>query len=223
MKLSLFVVSISSGSSVFGFISTRINANKRKRPCLYLTTVTQTNNGNEPLLSQSVFSTIEEGKIAVVPNFIPHNEITPLRTDAQNLWDEGKFSTDALAGYGSTGKFDPAKDRAVLRLPQWKNDSLGNFADRQRFGSLMSNVRSELAYNLNRPNLDKGAATTMYGKESTEISYTRFGTGAFLKRHVGELALVRNQKPLVDTSFAFGISPHTYCFSIDETIQSTVT
>lgn len=157
----------------------------RKRSNLHLASITETNNGNEPLLSQNVYSTIEEGKIAVIPNFLPRHEVIPLRTDAQNLWDDGKFSTDALAGYGSKGKFDPAKDRAVLRLPQWKNDLLGNYSNRQRFGSLMANVRRELAYHLNRPNLDKGTATTLYGNGSTEISYTRFGKGAFLKRHVG--------------------------------------
>lgn len=50
----------------------------------------------------------------------------------------------------------------------------------------MAAVRTELAYNLDRPNLDRGKATTLYGKGSTEISYTRFGPGAFLKRHVDE-------------------------------------
>ena len=188
-QFSLIIISISSGY-VFGFSPPGIHTAKSvKRTSLNLTTITQTNNDNDPLLSKNVYSTIEEGKIAVIPNFLPQNEITPLRSDAQNLWDDGKFSTDALAGYGSTGKFDPTKDRAVLRLPQWKNDLLGNYENRQRFGNLMAMVRSELAYNLNRPNLDKGVATTMYGKGSTEISYTRFGKGAFLKRHVGKLDL----------------------------------
>ncbi len=151
---------------------------------LCLTSI-QTNNGNDPLLPSSVYSTIQEGGIAVIPNFIPESEFNPLRSDAQNLWNDKKFSTDALAGYGSKGKFDVAKDRAVLRLPQWKSES-GNYENRKRFGNLMGAVRSELAYNLNRPNLAKGAATTMYGHGSTEISYTRFGPGAFLKRHVDE-------------------------------------
>jgi hypothetical protein len=151
-----------------------------------LTSVTQTNNGKDTLLSPAVYSTIEDGKIAVLPNFLSESDILPLRTDAQNLWSDNKFSTDALASYGTTGKFDPSKDRAVLRLPQWKSENSGNYALRQRFGNLMASVRSELAYNLNRPNLDRGASTSMYGYGSTEISYTRFGPGAFLKRHVDE-------------------------------------
>jgi len=158
----------------------------RAASSLHLTTITQTNNGYDPLLPSSVYSTIQEGKIAVLPNFMPESEISLLRTDAQNLWDEKRFSTDALAGYGSKGKFDVTKDRAVLRLPQWKSENLGNYNNRQRFGNLMGALRSELACNLDRPNLATGAATTMYGKGSTEISYTRFGPGAFLKRHVDE-------------------------------------
>ena len=125
---------------------------------LHLTTITQTttNNGQDTLLSPSIYSTIQEGKIAVLPNFIPESEVLLLRNDAQNLWNDGKFSTDALAGYGSKGKFDVTKDRAVLKLPQWKSEILGNYDNRQRFGNLMASVRSELAYNLNRPNLNVG-------------------------------------------------------------------
>lgn len=207
MKYSLIVFATLAVSS-YGFSTISLSpatnsiTKRRNEFKLHLTTITQTNNGNDPLLSKSVYSTIEEGKIAVIPNFLPQNEVNLLRADAQDLWDQGRFSTDALAGYGSTGKFDPTKDRAVLRLPQWKNDSLGNYSNRQRFGSLMANVRSELAYNLNRPNLDKGLATTKYGNGSTEISYTRFGKGAFLKRHVGEFV----------QSFSF--SPHSQFYEM---------
>jgi hypothetical protein len=153
--------------------------------CLLLNDSTSSN-GKDKLLSPAVYSTIESGKIAVLPNFLSEQDVLPLRTDAQNLWTDEKFSTDALASYGSSGKFDPSKDRAVLRLPQWKSDHLGDYALRQRFGTLMASVRGELAYNLQRPELDRGAATSMYGYGSTEISYTRFGPGAFLKRHVDE-------------------------------------
>jgi Rps23 Pro-64 3,4-dihydroxylase Tpa1-like proline 4-hydroxylase len=159
---------------------------RRKKSFQLGLTITQTNNGKDALLSPSVYSTIEAGKIAVLPNFLSEADVLPLRTDAQNLWKDEKFSTDALAGYGAAGKFDPAKDRAVLRLNQWKSQNLGNYATRQRFGDVMASVRTELAYNLNRPKLDRGAATSMYGYGSTEISYTRFGPGAFLKRHVDE-------------------------------------
>ena len=163
-----------------------IERRKQATQPLGLTTIASTNNGKDSLLSPSVYSSIEDGKIAILPNFLSEADVIPLRADAQNLWNEKKFSTDALASYGTTGKFDPTKDRAVLRLQQWKSQDLGNFEVRQKFGKLMASVRTELAYNLNRPNLDRGASTSMYGYGSTEISYTRFGPGAFLKRHVDE-------------------------------------
>mmetsp|Transcript_11471 Transcript_11471/g.29020 ORF Transcript_11471/g.29020 Transcript_11471/m.29020 type:complete len:435 (+) Transcript_11471:68-1372(+) len=141
------------------------------------------------LLPSSVYGTIEEGKIAVVPNFLNEADVLPLRQDAQQLWLDNRFSTDALAGYGSKGNFDPTKDRAVLKLTQWKQSDYGNFELRSnKFANLMASVRQELATNLNRPQLaaPNSAAVQKYGIGSTEISYTRFGPGAFLKRHVDE-------------------------------------
>jgi hypothetical protein len=188
-RLSILHIGLAAG---FTTVSTkrRYNLNddqsSQERTRLGLTAITQSNNGKDTLLSPSVYSTIEAGKIAILPNFLSEADILPLRTDAQNLWNDNKFSTDALAAYGSSGKFDPSKDRTVLRLPQWKSEGSGNYELRLTFGNHLANVRSELAYNLNRPKLDRGAATTMYGYGSTEISYTRFGPGAFLKRHVDE-------------------------------------
>eukprot|EP00536_Pseudo-nitzschia_multiseries_P015874 jgi/Psemu1/328051/estExt_fgenesh1_pg.C_9700001 len=129
------------------------------------------------------------GKIAVVPNFLSEANILPLRQDAQQLWVDQRFSTDALAGYGSKGSFDPTRDRAVLKLTNWKRSDYGNFELRSnRFGSLMASVRQELAVNLDRPRLaaPNSEAVNRYGVGSTEISYTRFGPGSFLKRHVDE-------------------------------------
>ena len=50
----------------------------------------------------------------------------------------------------------------------------------------MQDLRRDLAVALDRPRLVVGEAVTRYGEGSTEISYTRFGPGAFLKRHVDE-------------------------------------
>eukprot|EP00526_Cylindrotheca_closterium_P010063 CAMPEP_0113643660 /NCGR_PEP_ID=MMETSP0017_2-20120614/22966_1 /TAXON_ID=2856 /ORGANISM="Cylindrotheca closterium" /LENGTH=397 /DNA_ID=CAMNT_0000555205 /DNA_START=1 /DNA_END=1194 /DNA_ORIENTATION=- /assembly_acc=CAM_ASM_000147 len=132
----------------------------------------------EKLFSQGVYDTIGEGRIAVIPNFLPQEDIIKLRNDATNLHQGSKFSTDALASYGSSGKFDPSKDRAVLKLQQWKDQGSGDWTIRERFGNRMKNLREDLAYNLDSVN--------KYGAGSTEISYTRFGPGAFLKRHVDE-------------------------------------
>jgi len=150
---------------------------------------TLVNESSDRLLSPSVYRTIEEGKIAIVPNFLNEADILPLRQDAQQLWLDNRYSTDALAGYGSKGSFDPTKDRAVLKLKQWKRSDFGNFELRSnKFANLMSSVRQELATNLNRPQLSAidSTAVNKYGVGSTEISYTRFGPGAFLKRHVDE-------------------------------------
>jgi hypothetical protein len=122
----------------------------------------------------------------VIPNFLPQEEIIKLRNDATNLHQETQFSTDALASYGSSGKFDPSKDRAVLKLQQWKDQGIGDWTIRERFGNRMKNLREDLAYNLDRPDMLQGDSVNKYGAGSTEISYTRFGPGAFLKRHVDE-------------------------------------
>jgi 2OG-Fe(II) oxygenase superfamily len=138
------------------------------------------------LFTSSIYDTIQEGKIAVVPDFLPKSEVLSLRRDAENLYTSNSFSTDALASYGSSGKFDPSKDRTVLKLSQWKNNVLGDWTVRNNFGARIRDLRRDLAINLQRPGLLQGASVSAYGDGSTEISYTRFGPGAFLKRHVDE-------------------------------------
>ena len=140
----------------------------------------------EKLFKNDVYDTIQNGKIAVIPEFLPSSEIAALRRDAGELHEQHLFSTDALASYGSSGKFDPTKDRTVLKLKQWKNQSLGNYDTRKSFAARMADLRADLSLNLNRPALVQGDAVNKYGQGSTEISYTRFGPGAFLKRHVDE-------------------------------------
>jgi len=140
---------------------------------------------NKPLFPSQVYESIQNAKIAVIPNFLDRNTVATLRKDAQEC--VSSFDTDALSGYGSSGTFDPTRDRTVLKLDRWKNTALGDWSVRQRFGAQMAAVRSDLARELNRPQLAQGvAASNRYGNGSTEISYTRFGPGAFLKRHVDE-------------------------------------
>ena len=43
--------------------------------------------GDKVLTSQD-YETIQQGGIAVIPNFIPRQEINTLRSDAQDLWNE---------------------------------------------------------------------------------------------------------------------------------------
>jgi hypothetical protein len=140
------------------------------------------------LLPPQALETIRSGRIAVLPNWLPAEDVAALRGDAQSLHRAGHFSADALAAYGAeqTTKFDASKDRTVLRLGQWRDKSLGDKALRERFGRRMASLRTALAAGLERPKLDRGMAATGYGSGSTEISYTRYGPGAFLKRHIDE-------------------------------------
>lgn len=138
------------------------------------------------MFSNDVYERIKHGKIAVVHNFLPKHEVRALQRDAGNLHQEGHFSTDALASYGKSGEFDPSKDRAVLKLAQWKNSDLGDWDTRQAFARRMKDMRADLSQQLQRPKLVTGDSVTKYGEGSTEISYTRFGPGAYLARHVDE-------------------------------------
>ena len=139
------------------------------------------------LFPTSVYDTIQQGKIAVIPDFLPKSEIMALQRDAEEMYTSNHFSTDALSSYGSSGTFDPAKDRTVLKLSQWKNIALGDWSVRKQFSARIHDLRSDLSLNLQRPGLLRGTSISTYGGEgSTEISYTRFGPGAYLKRHVDE-------------------------------------
>ena len=164
----------------------------------------------DKLLSSRDYDAIQQGQIAIIPNFIPPQQIASLKLDAQNLWNQQFYATDALASYGTSlgTKFNPARDRAVLKLSQWKDPSLGTYDTRYQLGARMAALRADLAYHLDRPHLNSGLAvqsattrsssattttattasttTNTFGYGSTEISYTRFGPGAFLKRHVDE-------------------------------------
>jgi hypothetical protein len=140
------------------------------------------------VLPSSAIDTILNGRVAVLPNWLPSAEVASLRQDAMNLQRDGHFSADALAAYGAekSTAFDASKDRTVLRLNKWKDARLGNFGLRQRFGERMASLRSALAEGLERPGLARGTSVSSYGGGSTEISYTRYGDGAYLKRHVDE-------------------------------------
>ena len=134
-------------------------------------------------LSNKVYETILSGRIAVVHDFLSQDEVSGLRNDAQDLYANDKFSRPS--DYGTTSKVDPAKDRAVFRVSQWKLRDNGRYDLRRQLGDRMADVRSELAANLGRPGLDRGKSLE-YGYGSTEISYSRFGPGAFLKKHLDE-------------------------------------
>eukprot|EP00804_Cyclotella_cryptica_P012828 CCRYP_010605-RA/>CCRYP_010605-RA protein AED:0.00 eAED:0.00 QI:133/-1/1/1/-1/1/1/89/374 len=147
------------------------------------------------ILPDNLINTIDKGGIAVLPNFLSPSQIRRLRTDASNLYRDGYFTVDALAGYGARAgaraksKFDPSRDRAVLPayIPSQKKNgpfvsgTLGDVEGRRELTSTVASLRSDLARALGRPGLD-----TPDGGDNHEISFTRFGPGAMLARHVDE-------------------------------------
>ena len=111
---------------------------------------------HDRLFPTSIYDTIQQGKIAVIPDFLANSEILPLQRDAEDMYTSNYFSTDALSSYGSSGKFDPSKDRTVLKLSQWKNTELGDWTVRKQFSARIRDLRSDLSLNLQRPGLTRG-------------------------------------------------------------------
>jgi Rps23 Pro-64 3,4-dihydroxylase Tpa1-like proline 4-hydroxylase len=147
-------------------------------------------------LPDSVIATINRGGIAQVDNFLSPSTVNTLRSDAQDLYQKGHFITDALANYGKSAgekdkaQFDVSKDRSVCpsyipsksQLGPFVNDQVGNSESRNDVAKIITTLRQELAIGLDRP----GMANLPDGMYNHELSYTRFGPGAFLKRHVDE-------------------------------------
>ena len=147
-------------------------------------------------LPDHIIDTINRGGIAQVDDFLSSSQVSKLRADAQTLFREGHFITDSLANYGKSAaakdkaQFDIRRDRAVCpayipskaALGPFVNDQLGNSDARKQLTKTVASVRNELGVALDRP----GMASLPDGMYNHEISYTRFGPGAYLKRHVDE-------------------------------------
>lgn len=122
-----------------------------------------------------------------------------LRSDAQDLYEGGNFITDAIAGYSQQAgakdkaQFDQRKDRSVCpayipsqnnKLGPFFSDTLGNVPARQALSRTIAQLRNEMSQRLDRPGMSSLPEAMMY--KSHELSYTRFGPGAYLKRHTDE-------------------------------------
>ena len=155
------------------------------------------------LLPEAAIRTIQNGGIAVIPNYLSPTTVSRLRKDASNLYNNGHFIIDSLAGYGTDAgnsdkaKFNPTKDRAVLPsyVPSknmsgpFVNTELGDAVARKQLAANIKSLRHELALSLNRPGLILEPSiheNEFAGMDGHEVSYTRFGPGAFLARHVDE-------------------------------------
>ena len=145
-------------------------------------------------LPPSTTSDIAAGRIVAVQNWMPESELSVLRADARAAFAAGHYKADALATYGqknkagSAGGFDAGSDRMVMPsfYPSkgtdgpWVDASIGNAAARRAFKSRMASVKAALGTALERPSLAADGAQTH------EMSYTRYGPGAFLARHTDE-------------------------------------
>jgi len=167
-------------------------------PPLFLRTQLSASTSSSLLLTDSVYDTIHNGGIAVIDNFLTPETTRRLRQDAQALHQDGHFITDSLAGYSAKKMqqdkqlFDASKDRAVCpayipsqnyKRGPFLDSNLGDYEARQSLCREVSNLRGVLAAGLDRPGMD--AASTVV-RNRHEISMTRYGPGAYLKRHTDE-------------------------------------
>jgi Rps23 Pro-64 3,4-dihydroxylase Tpa1-like proline 4-hydroxylase len=143
------------------------------------------------LLPPGVIEQIEAGRVVTIPNWLPAAEVRALRADAEACYAAGHFKADALATYGQKKKsgFDPSQDRMVMPsfYPSKGPDgpgvdgSIGDAAARQQFKARMATLKASLSQQL------EGRTTLAANAPQThEMSYTRYGPGAFLPRHTDE-------------------------------------
>ena len=96
-------------------------------------------------LPASAISAIHAGRVAVLENWLPADEVAALRADAAALHRGGSFSENSST--------DLRDNRAVLRLGEWNDAALGDGGARARFGARMAALRATLADALGRPRL----------------------------------------------------------------------
>lgn len=164
-------------------------------------------------LPASVFDQIRAGRPVVLPGWLPPADVTQLSADARALHSAGHFTSDGLAAYAPTRSASRAageapRSREVLpayipsakRAGPWADATIGDAAARLRFASRIDALRLALAESLGRSALDAPAARegvapptpaaprslAALASKLSEISYTRFGPGASLRRHVDE-------------------------------------
>ena len=161
--------------------------------------------GGASLLPDGTAEAIESGRVVELTNWLPLSDIRELRADAQASFESGHFKADALAAYGQKkkGGFDPGSDRMVMPsfYPSkgtdgpWVDPSIGNYAARQRFKMRMGALKAELSRQL------EGRQTlAVDGVQTHEMSYSRYGPGAFLPRHTDEHHSELKRKPLASAS-----------------------
>ena len=115
--------------------------------------------GGGSLLPPGTIEQIESGRVVVIRDWLPKDQLAALHTDAEQSFAAGHYKADALAAYGQKTKagtnagFDPANDRMVMPsfFPSkgtdgpWVDPSIGDMQARARFKRRMAGVRLMLA------------------------------------------------------------------------------
>jgi len=148
---------------------------------------------DDGMLPRGAIEQLEAGRVVEVRNFLPADEVSALRRDARACFEAGIFKADALATYAQKksrgGAADPANDRKTMPSfyaskgidGPWVDPALGDAVARARFKSRMTDLRSQLSTRcIGRPTLATDTTHTH------EVSYSRYGPGAFLLRHTDE-------------------------------------
>jgi len=125
----------------------------------------------------AIARTLDAGGVVVLEQWCPAQAVRRLREDAERLYESGAYKEpdrDVLLRRGA------AFDRSVLRESQFSDWSLGDGTSRREFGAELARLKLALAEALDRPSLVSAEA------HRDEASYTRFGPGAALRKHVDE-------------------------------------
>jgi hypothetical protein len=143
-------------------------------------------------LPSGTVEALEAGRVVVVPNWLPMDEVRTLRADAESCYTSGRgFCLDALAAKSvkQHNKLEPADDRRVMPSffaskgtdGPWVDDSIGSAEARKSFKARIAGLKRTLASDLH------GRQTlAMDAKQTHELAYTRYGVGARLARHTDE-------------------------------------
>lgn len=120
---------------------------------------------NDIVLPSSVYSTIRNGKVAVLSNFIPESEISKLRAEADDLFNDDSAHAE----------------NGIIRPHEWNSEKAGNFRYRKRIENVVMSIRKALALHLNMPGLE-----TKIAIDNSEFTIIRYKPGDSLGRHVDD-------------------------------------
>ena len=142
------------------------------------------------LLPKGTIEQLQKGKAVVIPNWLSKDEVSLLRQDCQNCFENDHFTNfvyskdNSKNGEDHDPKFMPSffPRQPNLGDGPFVNPDIGNYDIRQDIKARMALVKAELAMQLSktRPTLAEDI------KQTHELEYIRYDVGGYLKRHVDE-------------------------------------